>query len=117
MDLVRAERRAALADLGEVQASAVRREAADGEQRALRLALALDEHVIGDADGRAIEKAVDGVDVALARRAGPEMEPGLGLRTRCPRRSSRRGRLRRRTRKSANWIISALIRYCPWIGS
>ena len=74
VNFVGTKRCGALADFGEVQRRLLVREAANSENLAFCLAGAANKDVAGEPKRRAIKQAVDGVDITLARSAGPKVK-------------------------------------------
>jgi len=71
---VGAELSTAATDLGEVQRSGRIADAADGEHQTTAFRIAMDEDVIAGRDRGALDQAVNGVNVATAGSAAPEVE-------------------------------------------
>ena len=74
VNFVSTESRSVMADLGKVEHRALIEEPADRKHGPRRTIGAAHQNVVGIFDRRAIEQAVDGVNVTLARRATPEVE-------------------------------------------
>ena len=75
MNLVGAKPRRAVADLGEIERRGPVLQVADGQNRAMARHIPMDEQKVRRRDLGAIKEIVDGVNVAPARCAAPELEP------------------------------------------